>query len=112
MENSPKPPTQAVGVAGFKAGAGLGDSILGAMGIKGNGAQIGKMIEGAQKGMSYQDALNNSLSMGAGGASAQISHAQNMTQNNYMAFGSADAVPIAQRANDLMFAMMQVDRTA
>ena len=71
-----------------------------------------KMIQNAQKGMNYEDALKNSLSMGSGGASAQISHAQNMTQNNYMAFGSADAVPIAQRANDLMFAMMQVDRTA
>jgi len=101
-----------VGGAGFSAGLGLGDMILGKMGLQGNGAQIGKMIEGAQKGMSYDEALKNSLSMGAGGASAQISHAQNMTQNNYMAFGSADAVPIAQKANDLMFAMMQVDRTA
>lgn len=101
-----------VGGAGFNAGLGLGDMILGKMGLQGNGAQISKMIEGAQKGMSYDEALKNSLSMGSGGASAQISHAQNMTQNNYMAFGSADAVPIAQRANDLMFAMMQVDRTA
>lgn len=101
-----------VGGAGFSAGLGLGDMILGKMGLQGNGAQIGKMIEGAQKGMNYQDALKNSLSMGSGGASAQISHAQNMTQNNYMAFGSADATPIAQKASDLMFAMMQVDRTA
>ena len=73
--------------------------------------QGGKLIEGIQGGMSISDALKNATSM-AGGASAQISHAQNMTQNNYMAFGSADAVPIAQKANDLMFAMMQVDRTA
>jgi len=98
--------------AGFSAGLGLGDMILGKMGLQGNGAEIGKMIEGAQKGMNYQDALKNSLSMGSGGASAQISHAQNMTQNNYMAFGGADSMPIAQKANDLMFAMMQVDRTA
>lgn len=101
-----------VGGAGFSAGLGLGDMILGKMGLQGNGAQIGKMIEGAQKGMSMQDIMNNSTMFGSGGASAQISHAQNMTQNNYMAFGDASSVPIAKTANDLMFAMMQVDRTA
>lgn len=74
--------------------------------------QGGKLIEGIQGGMNIGDALKNATNMAGGAASAQISSAQNMTQNNYMAFGSADAVPIAQKANDLMFAMMQVDRTA
>ena len=105
-------PGTMVGNAGAKLGGGLGDLLLNQFGAKGHGAEINKMIQNAQKGMNYEDALKNSLSMGSGGASAQISHAQNMTQNNYMAFGGADAVPIAQKANDLMFAMMQVDRTA
>lgn len=101
-----------VGGAGFKSGLGIGDWLMGKMGVKGNGAEIGRMIEQAQKGgMSVDEIMKNSTMFGGTG-SAQISHAQNMTQNNYMAFGSADAVPIAQKANDLMFAMMQVDRTA
>lgn len=122
-------PGTMVGNAGASFGAGIGDWLMDKVGVKGHGEQLQKMIQNAQKGMSYDEALKNSTQpqsnlndkeslidnttkISSGGTSAQISHAQNMTQTNYMSFGSPEAVPIAQKANDLMFAMMQVDRTA
>lgn len=118
-ENIKRPGTSDIGLD-------FSDWLLKKVGLPSNSEHIRLMNEAGKKGMNYQEALEysrqkslnyddilkNSTQMGTGGASAQISHAQNMTQNNYMAFGGADAVPIAQKANDLMFAMMQVDRTA
>ena len=57
-------------------------------------------------------AMDNAVAMNTPNAMANLNNQQTVNQNNYMSFGSTDAQPVAQKINDLAFAMMQVDRTA
>lgn len=45
------------------------------------------------------------------GAAANINANSSLTQNNYMSFPNTDAIPVANRINDLTFAALQFDRT-
>lgn len=68
---------------------------------------------GARQGQIIGDWINEKIGlMGSPtGAAANINANSSLTQNNYMSFPNADAIPVANRINDLTFAALQFDRT-
>ena len=48
---------------------------------------------------------------GGGASSANLNNNQTINQDNYISFGTPDAIPVAKKITDLTFAYMQVDRT-